>query len=262
MSAMAGELEGRVAVITAAASGMGREAALLFAKEGAHVVAIDINAEAGEALVDEIGDAGGKVEFHTVDMTDLGQIEDVIRTVEQAHGHIDVLWNHVGAPGPRGFEFDQSSWQRSVDLNLTAPIFLTKAAWPLLQKAPNGASVLYTASISAMIASRNSPIYAALKSGVVGFMRCMAAIGGPDKIRANAIAPGATETPMLAGFFGDKGESKEVVDQRLESFNQAVPLGRTCKPEEVAALALFLASDRSSYITGVAIPIDGGYVAL
>lgn len=261
MSAMAGELEGRVAVVTAAASGMGREGALLFAKEGAHVVAIDINAEAGDALVDEIASAGGKAEFHKVDMTDLGQIADVVGTVDAAHGRIDVLWNHVGAPGPRGFDFEERDWRRSVDLNLTAPIFLSKAAWPLLQKA-NGASVLYTASISAMIASRNSPIYAALKAGVVGFMRCMAAIGGPDKIRANAIAPGATDTPMLVGFFGDAGESQEVIDERLTSFNQAVPLGRTCKPEEVAALALFLASDRSSYITGVAIPIDGGYVAL
>ena len=113
-----------------------------------------------------------------------------------------------------------------------------------------------------MIASRNSPVYAALKSGVVGFMRCMAAIGGPEGIRANSIAPGGTETPMLAKFFGTEDESAAVIEERLASFNQAIPLGRAGKPEEVAELALFLASDRSSYITGVAIPIDGGYVAL
>lgn len=259
---MSGELEGRIAVITAAASGMGREAALLFAQEGAHVVAIDIDADAGATLISDIEKAGGSAESLTVDMTDLGQIEQAVRTIESSHGHVNVLYNHVGAPGPRGFDFDEQSWQRSVDLNLTAPVFLTKAAWPLLQKAPAGKSVIYTASISAMIASRNSPVYAALKSGVVGFMRCMAAIGGPEGIRANSIAPGGTETPMLAKFFGTEDESESVIKERLASFNQAIPLGRAGKPEEVAQLALFLASDRSSYITGVAIPIDGGYVAL
>jgi NAD(P)-dependent dehydrogenase (short-subunit alcohol dehydrogenase family) len=260
---MSGELEGRIAVITAAASGMGREASLLFAREGAHVVAIDIDATAGATLVSDISSAGnGSAEFLSVDMTDLAQIEQAVQTIESAHGHINVLYNHVGAPGPRGFEFDQQSWHRSVDLNLTAPVFLTKAAWPLLQKAPDGKSVIYTASISALIASRNSPVYAALKAGVVGFMRCMAAIGGPDGIRANSIAPGGTETPMLSKFFGTEDESEDVIRERLVSFNQAIPLGRAGKPEEVAELALFLASDRSSYITGVAIPIDGGYVAL
>jgi NAD(P)-dependent dehydrogenase (short-subunit alcohol dehydrogenase family) len=259
---MAGELEGRVAVITAAASGMGREASLLFAREGAHVVAIDIDAEAGAKLVSDIEQAGGVAESHTVDMTDVGQIVQVVQTIGSAHGHINVLYNHVGAPGPRGFEFDEQAWHRSVDLNLTAPVFLTKAAWPLLQKAPEGKSIIYTASISALIASRNSPVYAAVKAGVVGFMRCMAAIGGPEGIRANSIAPGGTETPMLSKFFGTEDESEEVIKERLVSFNQAIPLGRAAKPEEVAELALFLASDRSSYITGVAIPIDGGYVAL
>ena len=259
---MGGDLAGRVAVITAAGSGMGREAALRFAGEGAHVVAIDIDEGAAAGLVDDIGQAGGRAESLTVDMTDLGQIEDAVRRIESTHGRIDVLFNHAGAAGPRGFDFDEEVWRFQDDLNLRAPIFMTKAAYPLMQRSERGASMIFTASVSAVIASRNSPVYSALKAGVVGFMRCMAAIGGPEGMRANAILPGATETPMLQQFFSAPGETEDVLEQRLASFKQAVPLGRFARPQEVAELALFLASDRSSFVTGVAIPIDGGYVAL
>jgi NAD(P)-dependent dehydrogenase (short-subunit alcohol dehydrogenase family) len=259
---MAGDLADRVAVITAAGSGMGREAALLFAAEGAHVVAIDINDGAIGAVVDQIEAAGGSAQALTVDMTNLAQIDEAVALVEGDHGRIDVLYNHAGAPGPRGFDFDADIWDFQVNLNLRASVFMTKAALPLMGKEGRGGSVIYTASVSAIIASRNSPVYAALKAGVVGFMRCIAAIGGPDGIRANAILPGATETPMLAQFFAAPEESADVLNERLASFTQAIPMGRFGRPEEMAQLALFLASDRSSFLTGVAIPVDGGYTAL
>ena len=259
---MAGDLEGRIAVVTAGGSGMGREGSLLFAREGAHVVVVDINEDAAAGVVRDIEAAGGRAESMRVDMTDTGAIAGMVETIGSRHHRIDVLWNHVGAPGPRGFEFDEAAWLRSIALNLTAPVFLTKHAMPLLKAGDHGASVLFTSSVSGLIASRNSPVYSAVKAGVIGYMRCIAAIGAPDRIRANALCPGATETPMLEGFFRAPGESDEVLAQRLTSFNAAIPLGRTCRPEEVAELALFLASDRSSYITGVAVPIDGGYVAL
>jgi NAD(P)-dependent dehydrogenase (short-subunit alcohol dehydrogenase family) len=259
---MAGDLADRVAVITAAGSGMGREASTLFAAEGAHVVLIDIDGDAAAAVVDEIESAGGSAEAQQVDMTNLGQIEAAIGKVESDHGRIDVLYNHAGAAGPRGFDFDEEVWDFQVNINLRSAVFLTKAALPLMGRNGRGGSVLFTSSVSGIIASRNSPVYAALKAGVIGFMRCIAAIGGPTGIRANAILPGATETPMLQQFFAAPGESAEVLDERLASFTAAIPLGRYCQPSEVAQLALFLASDRSSYLTGVAIPIDGGYTAL
>lgn len=259
---MPGDLADRVAVITAAGSGMGREAAVLFGEEGAHVVAIDINTDALTEVVSRIEGAGGSAQALTVDMTDLDQIDEAVGTVGAEHGRIDVLYNHAGAPGPRGFDFDADIWDFQVNLNLRSCVFMTKAALPLMGQNGHGGSMIFTSSVSAIIASRNSPVYAALKAGVVGFMRCIAAIGGPDGIRANAILPGATETPMLAKFFAAPGESTEVLDDRLESFKQAIPLGRFCRPEEVAQLALFLASDRSSFLTGVEIPIDGGYTAL
>lgn len=262
LSRKGNDLGGRVAVITAAASGMGREAALLFAAHGAHVVAVDLDGEAGATLIDEISAAGGSAESLVVDMTDLGQIDAAVAEIGESHGRIDVLYNHAGAAGPRGFEFDAEQWQFQVDLNLRSPIFMTKAAYPLMQSSGDGGAMIFTSSVSGLIASRNSPVYAALKTGVIGFMRCMAAIGGPDNIRSNAICPGATETPMLSDFFAAPGESPEVLEERLDSFKAAIPMGRFCRPEEVADLALFLASDRSSFLTGVAIPIDGGYVAL
>ena len=256
---MAGDLQDRVAVVTAAASGMGRETTLRFAEQGARVVAIDIDADAGAALLDDVKAAGGEAEFLTVDLTDLSQIEEAVRTIEAKHGRIDVLFNHAGAPGPRGFDFDADVWDFQVALNLRAPVFLTKLALPLMGE---GGSIIFTASVSAVIASRNSPVYSALKAGVVGYMRAIAAIGGPNGIRANAVLPGAVDTPMLEKFFAAPGESQAVLEERLVSFRQAVPMGRTCRPEEVAELVTFLAGDRSSFITGVAIPIDGGYVAL
>jgi NAD(P)-dependent dehydrogenase (short-subunit alcohol dehydrogenase family) len=259
---MQGDLEGRVAVITAAGSGMGREASILFAAEGAHVVAADINGDAAEAVVAEITAAGGSAEARTADVTDLAQVEDLAATTAKDHKYIDVLWNHAGVAGPRGFDFDADVWDFQVNLNLRSAVFLTKAALPYMGQDGRPASILFTSSISAVIASRNSPVYATLKAGLCGYMRCIAAIGGPTNIRANAILPGGTETPMLATFFATPGESKEVLEERLASFSQAIPMGRYCKPSEVAQLGLFLASDRSSFITGVEIPIDGGYVAL
>src|SRR4051812_5617004 len=146
---------------------MGREASLLFAREGAHVVAVDIDETAGARLVEDAA-GNGAIEFVRADLTNLDDVARIADDVGSKHGRIDVLWNHAGAAGPRGFEFDEQSWQFSVDINLRAPVFLTQATLPLLREARDGSSVLFTASVSAVIASRNSPVYSAVKAGVVG----------------------------------------------------------------------------------------------
>jgi NAD(P)-dependent dehydrogenase (short-subunit alcohol dehydrogenase family) len=254
-------LDGRVAVISAAASGMGRASARRFVEEGATVIALDIDEQGGESLAGECGDGAGSLDFRRVDMTHLDEIQAVLDDVRETYGALDILFNHVGAPGPRAFDYTVSDWDRSVALNLTAPVLTTQMAFPLLEKATNGASVIYTASIGGMVASVNSPVYSAMKSGVIGFMRAVAAFGGPHNIRANAICPGLTDTPMLPKFYGGEGEDAAVIETRLAAAMKVIPLGRFAKPDDISELAVFLASDKSSYITGVPIPIDGGYVA-
>jgi NAD(P)-dependent dehydrogenase (short-subunit alcohol dehydrogenase family) len=256
---MAGELQGRIAVVTAAASGMGRDTALRFADEGAHVVAIDIDAGGGAALLDEIRAAGGKAEFLTADLSDLGRIEEVVGSIAAEHKRIDVLFNHVGVAVPHGFDFDAEAWDFQVALNLRAPVFLTKLAMPLMSA---GGSIVFTSSVSGLIASRNSPVYSALKTGIVGFTRAIAAVGGPQGIRANVVCPGIIDTPMAPTFFATEDEPREAMQARLDAYLEAVPMRRMGQPREVAEVVLFLASDRSSFVTGTFIPVDGGYVAV
>lgn len=251
----------QVAVVTAAASGMGRESSLRLAGDGIHVVLADIDTQAGEQVRHQIVDAGGSAEFHAVDMTDVSQILNLAKAVTDQHSAVDVLFNHAGAAGPRAFDFDEQSWCRSVSINLTAPVFLTQALMDPL-RASGHASVIFTSSVSGLLASRNSPVYSTVKSGVIGFMRALAAVAAPDGIRSNAIAPGTIETPMLQTFFRAEGESQELMDERLAAFKTSIPLGRIGTPSEVADLVQFLASDKSSFITGVTIPIDGGYAVV
>ena len=251
-------LENRVAVITAAASGMGRASSLLFAAEGATVVAVDRDEAAGASLVAEITAAGGRAQFLACDLLDLPSVERLAAEITRTYEQVDVLFNHAGMPGPRGFEFTPEEWHRVVDLNVTAPIFLTKHLMPAL-RASKGASVIFTSSISGVVASVNSPVYSTVKAAVIGFMRSLAAGGGADGIRSNAIAPGATETPMLNKFFGADGADSAVIQERVKNFEQNIPLGRLAQADEVATVALFLASQMSAYITGAIVPVDGGY---
>lgn len=255
-------LEGRLAVITAAASGMGRAAALRFAEEGARVIALDVDAQAGEALEADARAAGHTVVFRQIDLTDLADVDRVAAEITSQHRQVDVLYNHAGIAGPRGFDFDTAAWERTLALNLTAPVFLTKALLPALKASIHGASVLFTSSTSGLVASPNSPLYSCVKSGILGFMRAFAASGGPDGIRSNAICPGTIETPMLETFFRGEGESVQTMAGRIENYKKSIPLGRLGVPRDTCELALFLASSHASYITGAAIPVDGGYVAV
>jgi len=263
-------LEGRVAMITGAGSGMGRACALMFAAAGAHVLAADIDAAALEELEAE-NDGAGEIQPAPLDATDLDAVRAFLATVEADHGRLDVLFNHAGSACAPGLELTEEDWLKGTDLNLRVPVLLTAAALPLLRRSES-ASLIYTGSIAALVASPNSPLYSAMKGGIMMFAKSVAAGLGPEGIRANVICPGTMETPMLIDFFrGTPGglaaaESNGVVtrtdvDDGVGRFAEQVPLRRTGQPDEVAELALFLASDASRYVTGAAIPVDGGYVA-
>jgi NAD(P)-dependent dehydrogenase (short-subunit alcohol dehydrogenase family) len=259
---MAGvRLQDRVALITAAGSGMGRAAAQLFAREEARVVVVDLSGDAAQETVDSIAGEGGEAIALTCDVADLEQLRAVFDEVEKRYGVLHVLYNHAGIPGAGGLDITEEEWERAIGVNDKSAFFGTAYGIPLLKKAEGKGSIIYTASVSGLVGSPYSPLYSLAKGAIVNFMRGVAIRYAPDGIRANCICPGPVDTPMLPQFFG-RGPGVVEADAEMRGYVAAtVPLGRPCQPEEIAEAALFLASDAASYVTGVALPVDGGYLA-
>lgn len=252
-------LEGKLAVITAAASGMGREGVARFVREGARVAAIDINSDALAALVREFG-PGGEVVAVQADLSTEQGARDSIDQAAQALGGIDILWAHAGTPGPASVEnLDMAQYQRAMALNVTSAVVAAGAVARHMRKR-GGGSLIFTSSISGLVGSMFSPIYSSAKFAVVGLGKSLALGLAADRIRVNVLCPGLTETPMMNGFIARSGDPQEAA-ANASKFLTAIPLGRFGHAEDVAQAALWLASDESSYITGVALPIDGGYSA-
>lgn len=253
-------LAGKTAVVTAAASGMGRATSELLAAHGAHVAVVDLDEGRASATVEEIAAQGGSAEAHAVDLLDEGSMDDLARELTSRHERIDILFNNVGGPGPQGLAFGYPEWERCMRLNVWSGTALTQKLLPPIRKAP-GASIVFTSSTSGLVASPNSPVYATAKGAVIMFVKSLAVMLAPEGIRVNAICPGVTDTPMLPTFYGGKSLDEGDIRERVERYTEAIPMGRVARPEEMAAMVLFLASDASSYLTGAAIPVDGGLVA-
>lgn len=252
-------LENKRAIITAAASGMGRAGAELFAREGARVAAIDRDAEALKSVVDAINADGGEAEGF---VADLGDNKAVARCFAEATDWlrgVDVLWSHAGMPAPSDFEdLDLDRYQRAAQLNLTQATLLASLAATEMHKQGNG-SIVFTSSSSGLVGSASSPLYSSLKAGLIGLTKGLAVRYATEGIRINAICPGMVATPMLYNdFMSDSPYSREETEKR---FVAAIPMGRPGRPEEIAHAALWLASDDASFVTGVALPVDGGLVA-
>lgn len=252
-------LKDRIAVITAAGSGMGRASALRMAQEGATVVVADLNEAAAKSTVDEIASQGGKAVPFQLDVSKVEQLRELFQMVEREFGILHVLYNHAGIPGPAGLEMCEEDWDRAVNVNMKSAFFATSYAVPLLRKAEGKASVIFTASTVGLVASPRSPLYSMSKGGVVLLAKSLATALAPQ-IRVNAICPGPVQTPMLSEFFGHV-PGTDPADVAANFVNTFVPMQRTCRPEEIAEAALYLASDRSSYVTGIALPVDGGFTA-
>lgn len=251
-------LAGKLAVITAAASGMGRAGVELFTREGARVVAVDVSADKLTDLVASVRSAGGDVQPIVADLT---KVEDCKRFVDEAAdllGGIDILWNHAGTPGPAGIEnLDLEAYNFSHALNVTSGIIASGQVIRHMRKRGSG-SIIFTASISGIVGSMLSPIYSAQKFGIVGLTMSLAQSFAPDKVRVNALCPGPIDTAMLPGFLARGGGGANELASNQQKILAAIPMGRVGRPEEIAHAALWLASDDSSYVTGIALPIDGG----
>lgn len=257
-------LAGKIGIVTAAGSGMGRAGALRFAREGAAVGVVDLDEKSVASVVAEIERAGGRAKGIVADLTKDEDSRRIVGETAKHFGGLDFVWNHVGHPGPAALEgIDMADFDLAVNLNLRTVLVTTEAALPEL-RARGGGSLVYTASTSGLHGSQFSPVYSAVKHGVVGFVRALAKRHAKEKIRANAICPGPIDTPMLRVFVArpDQQSTRGIDKEELvRTRGGQTPMGRPGKPEEVANAALFLISDEASFVTGAALPVDGGATA-
>ena len=257
-------LANKIGIVTAAASGMGRAGAVRFAREGASVAVVDRDAAGAQAVAAEIAAAGGRAIALAGDLRDDAFARGIVASTVREWGGLDFVWNHVGHPGPASIEgLDWADFDLAMDLNVRTVLVTTVAALPEL-RARGGGALLFTASTSGLTGSQFSPVYNITKFGIVGLVHGLSKRYAKEKIRVNAVCPGPTDTPMLRVFVArpdsqlPQGETPETLVRKRGG---QVPMGRPARPEEVANAALFLLSDEASYITGVALPVDGGATA-
>jgi NAD(P)-dependent dehydrogenase (short-subunit alcohol dehydrogenase family) len=246
-------LDGKVALITGSASGMGREAATLFASEGARVVMTDVAEDAGRAAAEEIGDAA---RFIRADVSKAADAEAMVRFAVETFGGLQILYNNAGVILPNdvgAVETDEETWDRTMAINLKGVWLGCKFGIPAMLDS-GGGSIINVASFVALMGAATAQIaYTATKGGVLSMTREMAVEYARRGIRANALCPGPIETPLLMQLFSDDAAKQ----RRLVH----IPMGRLGQAEEVVRAALWLASDDSSFMTGAALVVDGGITA-
>ena len=249
-----GRLDGKVAVITGAGGGMGREAAILFTEEGAKVCAADVN---GEAAEETVALCSGEAFAVTVDVADEKQVVSMYAKTAERFGGIDVLYNNAGiSPGDDASVLETSvdAWQRVQDVNTKGVFLCCKHGIPHLL-GRGGGSVINVASFVALVGAATSQIsYTASKGAVLSMSKELAVQFARQGVRVNALCPGPVETPLLLAVFGDDPAA-------LERRRIHWPTGRLAQPREIVNAALFLASDESSYVTGATFQVDGGLTA-
>ncbi len=251
-----GRLDGKVALISGAASGIGKDAAALFAWEGACVVIADVADESGEASAKEIREAGGQAEYVHADVSSPDDVQAAIRTALDRFGGLHVLYNNAGvmlADDVSVTETSEATWDRVMRINLKGVFLGCKYGIPAMLES-GGGSIINVASFVAIIGAATSQIaYTASKGGVLSMTREIAVEFARQGIRANALCPGPIETALMAGLLADEARRQ----RRLVH----IPIGRFGQAHEIANAALFLASDESSFVTGSSFVVDGGITA-
>lgn len=249
-------LENKVAVITGAGSGIGRETALLFAREGARVVVVDVNDAAGEKVVDELRSANGQAVYTHADVSKSADAESMIRTAEDTFGRLDILFNNAGISHPKDDDAvttEEDVWDLTMSINLKGVFLGCKHGIPALRRA-GGGSIINTASFVAVLGAATPQLaYTASKGGVLAMTRELATIHARENIRVNALCPGPLRTELLMKYL----DTEEKRQRRLVH----IPMGRFGEAHEIAKAVLYLASDESSFTTGATFLVDGGITA-
>ncbi len=256
MNGVGPRLKGKVAFITGAGMGMGREAAILFAAHGARVVVADINREAAEETARQAKAAGGAALAVLGDVALEADVRRMVAEGAQAFSALHILYNNAGVlwkdRDRSVLETDEAQWDRVIAINLKSVFWVTKYGIPHL-KATGGGSIINVGSVSALAGfTRAQDAYTSAKGALISLTKSLAIQFAKDNIRCNIIHPGIVDTPMQAPY---------LTEALRKEFQAGIPLGRIAHPREIAYVALFLASDESSYMTGAQLVVDGGFTA-
>ncbi|RLA46176.1 MAG: short chain dehydrogenase [Gammaproteobacteria bacterium] len=254
---MAERLDGKVALVTGGGSGIGKASALAFAREGARVVVADVDVDSGQATVHAIENAGCHAIFVKVDVSQRSDVEAMISKTIEVYGRLDCAFNNAGIEGAVGTpiaDYAEDNWDRVIDINLKGVWLCMKYELAHMLEQGGGA-IVNMASVAGLVGGTFGAAYHASKHGVVGLTKAAAIEYGNAAIRVNAVCPGVIRTDMAKRFMRD--------DQKIESvITSRHPLGRLGTPDEVAETVVWLSSDAASFITGQALAVDGGFVAL
>jgi NAD(P)-dependent dehydrogenase (short-subunit alcohol dehydrogenase family) len=261
MGVVSARLDGKRTIVTAAASGMGKAGVELFVAHGARVAAVDRNRDNLTRLVDQVTANGGVARAFVADLSDPRSTIASVEAATEWLGGVDALWSHAGMPAPSDVDddVDLAGYNLSAAVNLTAAVLVSSAVIRTMRRQSRGA-VLFTSSTSGLVGSSVSPLYSALKFGIVGLAKGLAVRYAAQGIRVNALCPGPVATPMLFDGFmkASPGLGSGDAEQRMLA---SIPMGRVAQPHEIAQAAMWLLSDESSFVTGVALPVDGGLTA-
>jgi NAD(P)-dependent dehydrogenase (short-subunit alcohol dehydrogenase family) len=256
-------LQGKVAVITGSTAGIGRAGAIAFAQEGAKVVISGRNRQRGEEVVGIIREQGNEASFVPADMLVVADIERLVKKTVSTYGRLDIFWHNAGVVGPDDVEhITEEIYDNMMAVNLKAAVFGAKFAVPEIRKA-GGGSILFTGSVVGLKQSGFSMSYSLAKTGLVMLTKKLAVDLAKDNIRVNCLCPARVQTPTRRAIAGQRAQAMGIDPEEWEKRDrQRIPLGRYVTEKEVVDGALFLVSDRASAVTGVSLPIDGGFLAV